>query len=94
MDDRVLRLSAAGATLNAYGPPHELDLVHQSKSPAEAESKVAYWKATRTKLELGLEAALRALAVAKSEDAVTAAVQQAAAFYADLAAAGVLGGGQ
>jgi hypothetical protein len=90
----VQGLTAAGATLQAYGPPHELDLVHASKSPAEAESKIAYWKETRAKLWLSLEAAFRALAVAKSDDAVTAAIQQAAAFYASLTAAGVFGGGQ
>jgi hypothetical protein len=87
-------LDAAGATLHAYGPAHELDLVNTSTSHAAFDAALASWKKTRTELELGLEACYRALAVADSDSKLDAAVKQAVAFYASLTAAGVIGGGK
>ena len=90
----VQGLDAAGATLHAYGPVHEMDIVQAATSHADGDSKLASWKKTRTNLELALEACYRALAVADSDSKLKAAVSQATAFYASLAAAGVTGGGK
>lgn len=92
--DTVHGLDTAGAALHAYGPPHELQLAQQATSAPAGEKALADWKSLRSKLELGLEACYRALAVAEDDKKLQAATAQAAAFYADLVKAGVIGGGK
>jgi hypothetical protein len=87
-------LDAAGATLHAYGPAHEMDIAQHATSHADGDSKLASWEKTNSELETALEGCYRALAVAISNDTLDAAIKQVEAFYVSLAAAGVIGGGK